>query len=90
MAVSVAAFALGDAQSRGCAEQAAAQGIGVSGDRAGKPLLRLVVPARLPERPRAADATDAPIAEVCVVWDAVRKIELSGGSVDAAGSGAGR
>ncbi|MBK7583385.1 MAG: transposase [Myxococcales bacterium] len=43
---------------------AAAQGIGVSGDRAGKPLLRLVVPAELPERSRAADATDAPIAEV--------------------------
>ncbi|MBK7585056.1 MAG: transposase [Myxococcales bacterium] len=43
---------------------AAAQGIGVSGERAGKPLLRLVVPAELPERPRAADATDAPIAEV--------------------------
>ncbi|MBK7583062.1 MAG: transposase [Myxococcales bacterium] len=43
---------------------AAAQGIGVSGERAGKPLLRLVVPAELPERSRAADATDAPIAEV--------------------------
>ena len=36
----------------------------MSGDRAGKPLLRLVVPEELPQRPRAADATDAPIAEV--------------------------
>ncbi|MBK7583068.1 MAG: transposase [Myxococcales bacterium] len=36
----------------------------MSGERAGKPLLRLVVPAELPERSRAADATDAPIAEV--------------------------
>jgi hypothetical protein len=42
---------------------AAAQGISVSGDRAGKPPLRLITSPE-PLRPRAADATDEPIAEV--------------------------
>lgn len=41
---------------------AAAQGIGVSGDRAGLPPLRLITAP--PDRPRARDVTDAPIAEV--------------------------
>ena len=41
---------------------AAAQGIGLSGDRAGLPPLRLITAT--PDRPRARDVTDAPIAEV--------------------------
>jgi hypothetical protein len=41
---------------------AAAQGVGVSGDRAGLPPLRLVTAP--PDRPRARAVTDAPIAEV--------------------------
>jgi hypothetical protein len=41
---------------------AAAQGIGVSGDRAGLPPLRLITAP--PDRPQARDVTDAPIAEV--------------------------
>ncbi|MCC7171927.1 MAG: transposase [Planctomycetes bacterium] len=44
---------------------AAAQGVGVSGDRAGKPPLRLLLSPEPPARPRAADATEEPIAEVC-------------------------
>ena len=43
---------------------AAAQGVSVSGDRAGKPPLRLIASPDPPARPRAADATDEPIAEV--------------------------
>ncbi|HMR73481.1 MAG TPA: transposase [Polyangiaceae bacterium] len=43
---------------------AAAQGISVAGDRAGKPLLRLLLPQEPPARPRASDITDQPIAEV--------------------------
>jgi hypothetical protein len=43
---------------------AAAQGISVSGERAGKPPLRLIASPEPPPRPRAADATDQPIAEV--------------------------
>lgn len=43
---------------------AAAQGISVSGQRAGKPLLRLLLPQEPPARPRASDITDQPIAEV--------------------------
>lgn len=43
---------------------AAAQGVSVSGDRAGKPPLRLIASPDPPARPRAADATDQPIAEV--------------------------
>jgi hypothetical protein len=39
---------------------AAAQGVGVSGDRAGLPPLRLIT--ALPDRPRARDVMDAPIA----------------------------
>jgi hypothetical protein len=41
---------------------AAAQGIGVSGDRAGLPPLRSITPP--PDRPHARDVTDAPIGEV--------------------------
>ncbi|MEZ4225961.1 MAG: transposase [Polyangiaceae bacterium] len=41
---------------------AAAQGIGLSGDRAGLPPLRLITAP--PDRPHARDVTDAPIAEV--------------------------
>jgi len=43
---------------------AAAQGVSVSGERAGKPPLRLIASPDPPARPRAADATDEPIAEV--------------------------
>ncbi|MBK8998729.1 MAG: transposase [Myxococcales bacterium] len=43
---------------------AAAQGVSVSGDRAGKPPLRLIASPDPQPRPRAADATDEPIAEV--------------------------
>ena len=43
---------------------AAAQGVSVSGDRAGKPPLRLIASPGPPARPRAAAATDQPIAEV--------------------------
>jgi hypothetical protein len=43
---------------------AAAQGVSVSGDRAGKPPLSLVLSPRCPARPRASDVTDQPIAEV--------------------------
>lgn len=43
---------------------AAAQGISVAGERAGKPLLRLLLPQEPPARPRASDITDQPIAEV--------------------------
>ncbi|MCP5043804.1 MAG: hypothetical protein GY944_22475, partial [bacterium] len=43
---------------------AAAQGISLSGQRAGKPLLRLLLPQEPPARPRASDITDQPIAEV--------------------------
>ncbi|MCC6213945.1 MAG: hypothetical protein IT376_03690, partial [Polyangiaceae bacterium] len=43
---------------------AAAQGLSVSGDRAGKPPLRLTAWPEPPPRPRAADASDQPIAEV--------------------------
>ncbi len=44
---------------------AAAQGLSVSGDRAGQSPLRLIASPDPPARPRAADATDQPIAEVC-------------------------
>ncbi len=43
---------------------AAAQGISVAGERAGKPLLRLLLPQEPPARPRASDISDQPIAEV--------------------------
>ncbi|MBE7481597.1 MAG: transposase [Polyangiaceae bacterium] len=43
---------------------AAAQGLSVSGDRAGQPPLRLIASPDPPARPRAVDATDQPIAEV--------------------------
>jgi hypothetical protein len=43
---------------------AAAQGVSVTGDRAGKPPLRLIASPDPPARPHAADATDEPIAEV--------------------------
>jgi hypothetical protein len=39
---------------------AAAQGLSVSGDRAGQPPLRLIASPDPPARPRAADATDDP------------------------------
>ncbi len=45
-------------------DAAAAQGLSVSGDQAGKPPLRLIASPDPPARPRAADATDQPIAEV--------------------------
>ena len=41
---------------------AAVPGVGVSGDRAGLPPLRLITAP--PDRPRARDVTDAPVAEV--------------------------
>ena len=43
---------------------AAAQGLSVSGDRAGQPPLRLIASPEPPARPRAVDVTDQPIAEV--------------------------
>ncbi|MBK8999980.1 MAG: hypothetical protein IPM35_30045 [Myxococcales bacterium] len=43
---------------------AAAQGLSVSGDRAGQPPLRLIASPEPPARPRAIDVTDQPIAEV--------------------------
>ena len=43
---------------------AAAQGVSVSSDQTAKPPLRLIASPNPPARPRAADATDEPIAEV--------------------------
>lgn len=43
---------------------AATQGISVAGERAGKPLLRLLLPQEPPARPRASDIAGQPIAEV--------------------------
>jgi len=51
-----------DAPALGACYGAAAQGIGLSGDRAGLPPLRLITAP--PDRPHARDVTDAPIAEV--------------------------